>query len=60
MSKILENIHENARGLFESGAIDEITMRRFDVLCLPPAKAYTPEDVRRIVERRAKVGHLRG
>lgn len=48
MSKILENAHETARGLFKAGVIDEITMRQFDVLCLPPSKVYGPEDVRRI------------
>jgi putative transcriptional regulator len=48
MSKILENIHENVRGFFKSGVIDDITMREFDVLCLPPSKIYSSEDVRRI------------
>ena len=48
MSRILKNVHETARDLLESGVIDEITMRRFDVLCLPAPKAYTPDDVRRI------------
>ena len=48
MSKILDNVHETASDLYEAGVIDDITLRRFDVLCLPTSKAYTPEDVRRI------------
>ena len=28
--------------------MDEITMRKIDVLCLPPQRPYQPEDIRRI------------
>ena len=34
-SKILEAVHETAKGLHAAGAIDQVTMRRFDRLCLP-------------------------
>jgi putative transcriptional regulator len=30
------------------GAMDEITMRKLDALCLPPKQPLKPEDIRRI------------
>ena len=48
MSRILDAVHADAEGLFEGGLLDEVTMRELDALCLPPVKAYTAEDVRRI------------
>jgi putative transcriptional regulator len=47
-SGILAAVHEAASDLHGVGAIDPLTMRRFDVLCLPPVRAYTAADVRRI------------
>jgi putative transcriptional regulator len=47
-SCILAAVHEAASDLHGAGAIDPLTMRRFDVLCLPPVRACTAEDVRRI------------
>ncbi len=47
-SRILSAVHEAARDLHEGRTIDAVTMRRFDVLCLPPVRAYTAEDVQRI------------
>jgi len=48
MSKILKTVHEAARDLRKAGLIDEVTMREFDVLCLPRVKRYGPKDIRRI------------
>ena len=48
MSKILDAAHEMARDLHRVGAMDDLTMRQMDLLCLPPARTFTPEDVRRI------------
>ena len=45
---ILAEVHEAARDLHDAGAIDALTMRRFDALCLPPVPQYTGADVRRI------------
>ena len=53
-SRILAEVHETARDLFEGGAVDTLTMRRFDTLCLPPVKHYKPAEIRRI-RRKAKV-----
>ena len=47
-SRILAEVHEAARDLRDAGAIDALTMRRFDALRLPPVRQYTGADVRRI------------
>jgi putative transcriptional regulator len=49
-SRILAEVHEAARDLHDAGAIDALTMRRFDFLCLPPVRHYTAADIRRIRE----------
>jgi putative transcriptional regulator len=48
MSEILNIASDMAKDLFKVGAIDEITMREIDVLCLPPKRPFRPEDIRRI------------
>ena len=48
MSEILDIAHEMARDLFKVGAMDEITMRKINALCLPPKRSFKPEDIRRI------------
>jgi putative transcriptional regulator len=48
MSEILDMAHEMARDLHEVGAMDNITMRKMDVLCLPPRRNFSAEDVQRI------------
>jgi putative transcriptional regulator len=47
-SPILAAVHEAASDLHRAGSMDPLTMRRFDVLCLPPVRARSAEDVRRI------------
>ena len=48
MSKILDIAHDMAKDLFEVGAMDEVTMRTVESLCLPEKKVFLPEDIRRI------------
>ena len=48
MSEILKVAHEMAKDLFKVGAMDEITMRTMDALCLPPKRSFRPEDIQRI------------
>jgi putative transcriptional regulator len=48
MSEILDIAHEMAQDLFKAGAMDEITMREIDALCMPPKRPIRPEDIRRI------------
>jgi putative transcriptional regulator len=50
-SKILEVVHEGARELYEAGAIDQLTMREFDRLCLQPVPPLRPIDIKRIRAR---------
>jgi len=45
---ILSVVHETAKGLRNSGIMDEITMREFDALCLPPVKTYQAQEIRQI------------
>ena len=47
-SRILEEMHETARGLHRAGLMDEVTMREFDALCLPTIKRYSPAEIKRI------------
>ncbi|PDT15569.1 transcriptional regulator [Rhizobium sp. J15] len=48
MSRILRNVHKSAQRLHEAGFVDDVTMREFDALCLPPLRAYTPEEIKKI------------
>lgn len=45
---ILEAVHKSAKGLNKAGLLDEITMREFDALCLPPVKEYSARQIKRI------------
>ncbi|MDR3415998.1 MAG: DNA-binding transcriptional regulator [Nevskia sp.] len=49
-SKILEAVHETAKGLHDAGVMDQVTLREFDRLCLPPVEALNPEQIKRIRE----------
>ena len=40
--------HDMAKDLVEVGAMDEVTMRTVESLCLPEKKVFLPEDIRRI------------
>lgn len=48
MSEILVIAHDMAHDLLKAGALDEMTMRKVNALCLPPKRAFRPEDIRRI------------
>jgi putative transcriptional regulator len=48
---ILEVVHEGAKDLHEAGLMNDVTMREFDALCLPPVKAYTAVQIKRIRTR---------
>ncbi len=45
---ILDAVHKTAKGLNKAGLVDEMTMREFDALCLPPVKEYTARQIKRI------------
>ncbi len=47
-NSILETVHKSAKGLNKAGLLDEMTMREFDALCLPPVKVYSARQIKRI------------
>lgn len=51
MSDILDMSHELATYLHEAGAIDAITMRKMDLLCLPPKRSFSASEILRIRQK---------
>jgi putative transcriptional regulator len=49
-SAILDAVHDTAKGLHQAGVMDQITLREFDRLCLPPIAPLAPEHIKRIRE----------
>ena len=49
-SAILEAVHDTAKGLHQAGVMDQVTLREFDRLCLPPIEPLMPEQIKRIRE----------
>lgn len=47
-SKPLGAIHETASDLYEAGAMDKLTLRKFDAMCLTPIKPLSPDEIREI------------
>ncbi len=48
---ILEVVHETANDFHEIGIMDDMTMREFDALCLPPIKVFTPAQIRKLRQK---------
>jgi putative transcriptional regulator len=46
----LAAVHDTAKGLHKAGVMDQVTMREFDQLCLPPVEPLTPAQIKRIRE----------
>jgi putative transcriptional regulator len=49
-SPILEAVHETAKGLHKAGVMDQVTLREFDQLCLPPVEPLQPDQIKKIRE----------
>ena len=49
-SPILDAVHETASGLYRAGVMDQVTMREFDRLCVPPVEPLKPDEIRQIRE----------
>lgn len=49
-STILEAVHETAKDLHQAGVMDQVTLREFDRLCLPPVEPLQPEQIKEIRE----------
>ena len=45
-SDALAAIHETMEALHEIGAVDKLTMSRFDVACLTPIPFLSPDEIR--------------
>lgn len=45
MSKIIQNVLEDARRQHAAGYMDDVTMREFEALALPKPKKFTAKDV---------------
>ena len=50
-SPILGAVHETAKGLFDAGVMDQVTLREFDRLCLAPVEPMSPLQIRRLREK---------
>lgn len=44
----MDVVHKTAEGLHDAGVMNEMTMREFDAMCLPPVKQYTSADIKKI------------
>ncbi|AFZ02246.1 helix-turn-helix domain-containing protein [Calothrix sp. PCC 6303] len=49
-SPILEAVHETAKGLHQVGVMDQVTLREFDRLCLPPMETLEAKQIKQIRE----------
>ena len=49
-SAILEALHQTAKGLHKAGVMDQVTLREFDRLCLPPVEPLEPDQIKKIRE----------
>ena len=49
-SAILEAVHQTAKGLHKAGVMDQLTLREFDRLCLPPVELLEPDQIKKIRE----------
>ncbi len=46
--KILDTVHDTAKGLHKAGVMDIKTMREFDALCLTPVKNLSAAQIKRL------------
>lgn len=49
-SPILAAVHDTAKGLYQAGVMDQVTLREFDQLCLPPEEPLEPAQIKHIRE----------
>jgi putative transcriptional regulator len=51
VKKILDTVHDTAKGLHKAGVMDTKTMREFDALCLTPVKNLSAVQIKRLRTR---------
>ena len=49
-SVILEAVQGTAKGLHKAGVMDQVTLREFNRLCLPPVSPLKPKQIKHISE----------
>lgn len=49
-SAILDAVQVTAKGLNKAGVMDQVTLREFNRLCLPPVSPLKPKQIKRIRE----------
>ena len=49
--RLLNELHETARGLGRIGAVDKQTLRDLDALCLPPVRELSAKQIQAIRSR---------
>ncbi len=49
--KILDTVHDTAKGLHKAGVMDTKTMHEFDALCLTPVKNLSATQIKRLRTR---------
>jgi putative transcriptional regulator len=47
-SRILETVRDTAKDLTDAGVMNDVTMREFDALCLPPVNPLTASEIKKI------------
>ena len=52
--KILDTVHDTAKGLHKAGVMDTMTMHEFDALCLPPVKKMSAHQIK-VIRAKYKV-----
>lgn len=50
-NKLMEAIHETVEDMHKAGVVDEQTMRKFDIMCLPRIRNYTPAQIKSLRRR---------
>lgn len=48
---ILEVVHDTAKDLNDAGVMDDMTLREFDALCLPPVHPFSANDIKKLRKR---------
>lgn len=57
MSKMLAEIHQEMKSLYDKGFLNEATMGGFDLLCKKRVKNYSPNQIKRLRMREKVSSH---
>ena len=47
-SRILKEMYETAKGLYDAGVMDSVTMREMDSLCLTPVEKLSANQIKKL------------